>query len=411
MVIQTFMFCLQVDWTVELSLEFVSNLLSNGELKTKPIALTWGLEDSRDVIYAQMVARVLNFEWQHIPMSPENVLENIQTATNHLGLIHSPELLHNMNWLNKNINKSSIVLAGSFGDSIGRAEFGGLHLLQLKRPEPGDKFKLLKQDAETSVIPALANDIESLFERAPDSLPYMHFEHFMQGYRMRGGLCHALSIINRRASVYQMFTAPEVYKFIWSLHPSCRDDNIYVKLLENYNPELLRIPWARTNKALSGRTIGAVPGLRKNYHDYTKWSKHELRHELENLVDLDWYETIGIFNIKSIESLRGIVRNSDARVGRTNDIWLWLAGFRVLIDWMETLGKTIQVPAINLKDVFSDSINTDSKRKLTAVRTILGRNIWINEVARSIRNYSRSKGKSKLKKEFLALYPPLKITL
>ena len=67
-----------------------------------------------------------------------------------------------------------------------------------------------------------------IFGRSPNAEPYMHNEHFMQGFRMRGGLCHALSAINGNAKIYQMFTSPKVYSFIWSLHPSMRGDDIYI---------------------------------------------------------------------------------------------------------------------------------------------------------------------------------------
>ena len=146
---------------------------------------------------------------------------------------------------------------------------------------------------------------------------------------MRGGLCHALSAINGNAKIYQMFTSPKVYSFIWSLHPSMRGDDIYIHLFKNHLPQMANFPWARTNKALGGRTKGAIKGLKLNYHDYTKWSKNELRKDLEKLIDIDWFENIGIFNIESIISMRELVRNSEIRVGRLNDVWLWLAGFRI----------------------------------------------------------------------------------
>ena len=51
---------------------------------------------------------------------------------------------------------------------------------------------------------------------------YAHYEHFMQGYRMRGGLCNALSVINGNAKVYQIFTAPEIYEFYVVIASICK---------------------------------------------------------------------------------------------------------------------------------------------------------------------------------------------
>ena len=36
-------------------------LCDNGELKSVPKAVSWGLEDSRDVVYAKGIAEKLNF--------------------------------------------------------------------------------------------------------------------------------------------------------------------------------------------------------------------------------------------------------------------------------------------------------------------------------------------------------------
>ena len=380
-------------------------LFINGELKTKPIAITWGLEDSRDVVYAHLIAEKLKFDWIHIPISPEIVLNNIDYAVDYLGLLHSPEFLHNMFWIKNNLNNNSIVFAGSFGDSIGRAEFSGLHLLQLRRPIPSDKYNLLLPSVKRAVHNELRKDIHTLFERMPNALPYMHYEHFMQGYRMRGGLCHALSLINGKAHVYQMFTSPDVYKFMWSLHPAIRNDEIYLKLLTNHLGELSQLPWARTNKALVGNTVGAKSGLRKNYHEYTRWSKNELRPELEKLIDFGWYENLGLFNIIAFSSLRELVRNSVARVGRMNDIWLWLAGFRVFCDKVEKAGKKICISE-ELSHISSDD---NKKRKYYGIPRLqlIQRNILINEMVRNIRNHSRQREQKKLKIKFLKLYPPI----
>jgi hypothetical protein len=376
-------------------------LYDNGELKSKPIAVTWGMEDSRDVVYAQNIARYLNFEWQHVPMTAEVVLDNIQAAAKELGLIHSPEMLHNMLFF-KNLPKDSLVLAGSFGDSIGRAEFGGLHLLQLKSQRPNDNFSLLKNNVAAYATQGVQEDIQELKDRAPDSLGYMQNEHFMQGYRMRNGLCHALSIVNGNAKIYQMFTEPEVYKFIWSIHPSRRDDDIYAELLEKYFPILARMPWARTNKALNGKTLGAIKDLRPNYHEYTRWSKNELRQDLEKLIDLDWFQSVGIFNINNIESLRQTVRKSEERVGRVNDIWLWLAGFRVYVDHIEKKGKNLNIEKIEIEPVqnFKPKLISSLKDE------VLNKNEFLNKSAKNLRKSYRRYEVKKLKKEFIKLFPP-----
>ena len=313
-------------------------------------------------------------------------------------MIHSPEMLHNMTWF-KDLPKNSIVLAGSFGDSIGRAEFGGLHLLQLEKPKPKDKFNILKMNFVDEAEQKIKNDISNLFGRSPNAEPYMHNEHFMQGFRMRGGLCHALSAINGNAKIYQMFTSPKVYSFIWSLHPSMRGDDIYIHLFKNHLPQMANFPWARTNKALGGRTKGAIKGLKLNYHDYTKWSKNELRKDLEKLIDIDWFENIGIFNIESIISMRELVRNSEIRVGRLNDVWLWLAGFRIFVDNLEKMGKKLIIPQFFEKPKISSE-----KKKVNIISVLktrlLNKSLFFNVVAKNIRVFYRKYELKRIKKKY-----------
>ena len=381
-------------------------LFDEGEIKSKPIAVTWGLEDSRDVVYAKKIAKILDLEIKSIPINPDIVKNNITVAAKQLGLIHSPEMLHNMTWF-KNLPNDSIVLAGSFGDSIGRAEFGGLHLLQLHKPNPIDSFNILTNEYKDFAIKGVKEDISNLFDRSPKAKSYMHNEHFMQGYRMRGGLCHAMTVINANAHLYQMFTAPEVYSFIWSLHPSLRGDEIYIKLFKNHIPILANFPWARTNKALGNKTIGSEKDLRYHYHEYTKWSKNELRSYLEELVDLEWFKKIDIFNTDSIIALRDLARASNARVGRANDVWLWLAGFRVFINLLENCGKKVIIPKLTKGkevNVISSKLSVEKIVK----KYFINKSLLFNNLAKKLRKIYRKNELRKLKKLFKMKYPPKK---
>ncbi|WP_418637887.1 asparagine synthase-related protein [Winogradskyella sp.] len=387
----------------------LKHLYDNGELKSPPKAVSWGLEDSRDIVYAKILAEKLNFEWIHIPLTPEMVLQNIQVTAKDLGLLHSPEMLHSMLWF-KNLPKNSLVIAGSFGDSIGRAEFSNLHLLQLKHPKPIDKFNILKTEAQLLGQQKVSEDINTLFKRSQNAKPYAHYEHFMQGYRMRGGLCNALSVINGNAKVYQIFTDPKVYGFIWSLHPSVRGNDIYIKLFERHLPEMSQFPWARTNKALGKKTVGAIKGLNLHYHDYTKWSKNELRNDLENLVDFEWFDNLNLFNMESLDSLRKIIRSSEVRVGRANDIWFWLAGFRVFINHLEHQNKTLA--KVNFTND-SDKNHLNSSKETSFVEKlntkILNKNATLNTLSKQARAYYRSYETQKLKNDFLKNYPSIKL--
>ncbi len=378
-----------------------SYLYKNGELKNKPKCLTWGIEDSRDVFYAKKIAKALNFDWSNIPLGPEDVIENINKCGEYLGMLHSPEMLHSMLWF-KNLPSDAMVIAGSFGDSIGRAEFSNFHLLQLDYKKPNNSYNILTPLAYKDAAGSLNLDLDHIHSRGNTSFKYAQCEYWMQGYRMRNGLCHALSVINKYANIYQMFTDPEVYSFIWSLHPSRRDDDIYTNILKEFFPELAVIPWARNNKAIDGAY--KEKKLKPHYHDYTKWSSGVLYDHIKSLVDPDWFAQKGIFNPSSILKMNDLVFKSKERVGRLNDIWLWLAGFRYYIDKLEAQGKVI-----NFEPIENDEIEVSYEKthsiKYKAI-LLASKSEVLNKSLRSIRKEYRSLNLKKEKKKMLAQYPP-----
>lgn len=383
----------------------LSDLYRAGDISAKPIAITWGFPDSRDVVYAGEMAKILGFEWKNIEFGPETVLENIDATARYLGLLHSPEMLHNMQWFD-NIPNSALVLAGSFGDSIGRAEFAGLHLLMLPQKKPSDIYGILKKRFFVAACRDLNNDLDAIHSRGgSETKDYARNEYWMQGYRMRGGLCHALTLINRYANIYQMFTAPEVYGFMWSLHPARRDDAIYGALLENHLPQLARVPWPRTNKAMQGETHGARDDLRSQYHEYTKWSSGPLYNELSSRVDPEWFAELGIFDPRSIERINKLVKSSTERVGRLNDVWLWLAGFRSFFGMLESAGKQVNIPEEE------ENVEVRDRRSLIRQMGVLAasKSPKLNALLKNLRARQRSIELDRLKRESVRLNPPVEI--
>lgn len=387
----------------------LADLYRAGEIQAKPIAVTWGLADSRDVVYAERMAKILGFDWKNIEFGPETVLSNIQATARQLGLLHSPELLHNMLWF-KNIPSTALVLAGSFGDSIGRAEFGGMHLLQLPVQMPKNRYALLKPNVYREVCKELNADLDAIHSRAKGQVPvYAKNEHWMQGYRMRGGLCHALCIINQYANIYQMYTAPEVFEFMWALHPARRDDEIYATLLQNKFPALARVPWPRTNRAIRGATEGARDDLRPEYHEYIKWSSGPLYAELSACIDPDWFESFGIFNPESIREAKRLVKASQERVGHLNRSWLWLAGFRAFVEYLEENGK-----AVRIRQTWPSHMDAGPRKGPLLQRCAIylaGTTPLANSMLRSARKYKRAKQLKRLKKEVICKYPPIPVLI
>ena len=317
----------------------VAKARKEGRIEGSPVAVTWGAEDSRDVAYARRVAQILGFEWVHVPLEPDQILGNIRLAAEHLGCLISPVHLHCMGWFEK-VAADSVVLAGSYGDSVGRAEFSGSHLLELKYLRPRDHFELIRTEFLTSASEQISQDLAALHCRSPEAPQYMICEYEMQGHYMRNMHMHTTSLINRYSKVYQMFTDPDVYQYMWSLHPSLRFDRIYAATLEALEPRLARLPWARTNRALKGRTEYVSRGLKKDFHRYEEWISGPLFLELEQMVDLDWYADCGFWNLDGIRKVIDRVRQRSISIGfNTYERLVWLAA---LPQMAQVLGREIR---------------------------------------------------------------------
>lgn len=317
-----------------------------GAIKVKPVALSWGLENSRDVQYARKVAGFLGFEFQHIQMSPEDVYRNVVEGSKEIACLVPPNHLHCMSWL-KNLSEDSIVIAGSYGDSIGRAEFSSQHLLELDYQKPKNIFGILKKDLLGVAVSGLEQDFRDLKDRAGNVEKYIYCEHQAQGIYMRNMIAHAMDVINGYSNLYQMFTAPSVYQYVWSLHPVYRDNQMYANLLELLHPSLARMPWARTNKALKGKTLWADKSLTKEFHTYQDWIKGPLYGDIKKLVDPDWFEATGIFDAENVRELSHAIKVGDPSYEkyrmRAYEIWLWLASFRIFAQELESRSKVVSL--------------------------------------------------------------------
>jgi len=381
----------------------LARLYNGGELATKPICVTWGLENSRDVVYGRLVARILGFEWQHVDMSHEDIIYNIEEMSTAIGALVSPIHLHAIHWF-KNVSKESLVLSGSYGDSVGRAEFSGRHLLELDYLRPVNPFGLIRNDVLELAYNGLKNDLKELRERTPGQPKYVYCEHEMQGHYMRNMISQAMSLTGQYCSIYQMFTHPNVYSYMWSLHPALRNDRIYGELLEKLNPQLARIPWARTNRALRGETVGAKSHLRKDFHQYKLWVSRLLLNELRRYFEPEWFAETGIFNPDKIKRLskQAYVR------GEILIILMWLAAFRRMAEYLESLGKSVKL----------DDVTIGNTRKLSCrasgmdwefIKQLLRNSVFLYNLVNHWRKLFRSIRRFVVKRRAIREYPPVKV--
>lgn len=343
----------------------------DGAINAKLTAVTWGLQDSRDVFYGKAAAELLGMTWKHLDLSPADVLQNIELSSTKLGCLVSGLHLHRMSWF-RNVDKNALVLAGSYGDSIGRAEYSGKHLLNLNLLKPVNRYGLIKNDALAYAMLGVQSDLMALRERGQGKSQYVLCDYEMQGHYMRGMINQAMSVINNYCSVYQVFTSQKVFSYIWSIHPSLRTDNVYAQMLETLNPQLARLPWARTNKALSGPTVGAKSDLCGRYHRYEDWVGGELYERLMSYIDFQKLRDVGVFSIPNLQALCNDIRKRTSDSAKYNH-FVWLVGLCQFYDHVVNHGKILfsRFPA-NLEDTY-EPVSEPGKPRIVDKVKELGR--------------------------------------
>lgn len=276
------------------------NLQEEGLVASTVEAVTWGIPESRDVAYSQHIARILGWKWNHVPLTSETYWSNFELAARQLGGEVDPKHLHRMDWF-ATVPPNSVVLAASYGDSVGRAEFSSVHLTQLAPLEPNDRNRILRRDAYVRSVEHLRADIRSLRERHGERSELGWREVERQAHYMRRHLCNTMCVINRWAKIEQSFVNPEVYRLMWAQTPETRTDEMYTHLLRLVNPELLEMPWARTGARYGSK--GALDALSKSFHQYGLWLRRDHADRIEALLFGGRLDSLEIFDMNQVKWL------------------------------------------------------------------------------------------------------------
>jgi len=204
-----------------------------------------------------------------------------------------------MSWF-KQVEPNDIVLASSYGDGIGRAEYSTKHILLLQHLSVDNPSQIFNATKFALAKFKIQSDLDCLKDRKKGQRKYVYCEYEQQGYYWQNQLGFAMSLISQFTNLYQMFTHPEVYSFMWSIHPSYRDNKTYFYLLQMLNPDLAEIPWAKYNKPLYIKSNKYKTGGTKEFHKYQFWVKETLFEKLVNRIDLSLIESMNLFNITSV---------------------------------------------------------------------------------------------------------------
>lgn len=289
------------------------------------VGLTWGRETSRDVIYARRIVERFGWEWRHFPITADTLEENIRHAAR-LGAEVSPLHLHAMPQVAR-LEGVDVILAGSYGDSVGRAEFSGRHVTELKSilPGHGDRFGVVRSNALRIAGDAMKNDASVLPHVTDDASPLRRHEIEQQKHYMRRMLQSCMQSIAFEKPLYQMFTTPDVFGRMWRLDPSVRNNDWYRWLLPALPGDLLSIPWARTGKRYD-EPSGSPDSHERQYHSYGTWLRGELRDTVCQRVKSDRIKALGLFNERGLDlALRAWCRAGTSSTNSLDELFSWMA--------------------------------------------------------------------------------------
>jgi len=330
----------------------IKKLQDEGKFTGDVVAITWGIENTRDVIYAERIATQFGWDFKHMPITSETLYENINIAGLR-GAEYSPVHLHAMSDVTK-LEGIDGILAGSYGDSIGRGEYSGRKINQL--PPLLDKhlnhFSFLLKSVEDKSLEILKQDMQNARDRFPNRSETSYREMEMQMHYMRRQLNSCMSIIDEKIPLYQMFTSPKVFGFMWSLAPECRTDNIYEVMLGLLPGKLLNIPWARDGKIYNDSQATSEDNYSKTYHRYGDWLRNENREFVIEKITNGNLQKLGIFNNKSLEFWSKHWRKDNRpKADRLDEKMAWLASLSIFVETYDVQGVENQAKHTFIDDL------------------------------------------------------------
>lgn len=295
------------------------------------VALTWGSETSRDVVYARRVADIFGWNSLHFPITAETLASNISHMAK-MGAEVSPLHLHAMPQIAA-LRGLDAVMAGSYGDSVGRGEFSGRKLVNLKDvlPKRLDRFGVLRHEAKKAAVSALQLDVfdSPHLDMHTPSLRRHEIEQEM--HYMRRMLQSCMCCIAQNKRIYQLFTSPKVFGTMWGLDPNIRGDQWYARLIPLLPGELMEIPWARTGLRY-GELHGQPDKFDSSHHTYGQWLRRDLRAEVFQRANSDLIRNLGVFNDRGLDlALRAWGRAETNSTNGLDELVSWLASLHEFI--------------------------------------------------------------------------------
>lgn len=309
-------------------------LQGRGDFKGHVLAATWGLPNSRDVRYAEEISRRYAWDFWHIPVSAELLWENL-LATPSIGAEVSGFHLHGMPLISKR-KDVDVIIAGSYGDGLGRGEYSGKKFFELSPiwPENWNRNALFSKSFESSSREALLDVVRGGIPVGA-LLGEQVFEYQQQHHYMRRMMTGAMSILESCAPVRQIFSSPEIYSLVWGLPQNTRMQFIYEYLLPRLPSGIGSIPWARTGRPFGslGQDSLEMDSFTSKHHLYGSWFRNDLRAEVEKLVNNGSWQKISEINHDQVMRYLKIWRSArTSSISWLDELFALLVGVSKTID-------------------------------------------------------------------------------
>lgn len=333
------------------------------------VGITWGNSGSRDVIYAQNICKILKWDWVHLPITIETFYNNIFVSADYgaeISALHYhgiPDILK--------IKNVDCIIGASYGDSVGRAEFSGKHITKLPYYIDFSKlnpYGLLKNNLIFENLSNVLSDAFDYKKRNNSGDLYSQREIELELHYMRRKLTNTFQIIKKEKSFYQMFTAPEVYGYMWSLDKYLRNDNIYKIVLAKLSQDLYNIPWARTGASIGKKT--AQDNYTRHHTEYRTWIRHELKDMILQNATSKNILGAGFLNFESFErNIENWERSNTLSTNYFDEILVWLASLSIFIDKYKIIPKYQY--KTNISDRISALLGTVHGKMYISARNLL----------------------------------------
>ena len=299
------------------------------DFSTEIHAVTWGIENSRDVVYARNIASHFGWEWHHLHYDEETLWDNIKIAAEWGGAEVAGVHLHSISQLHKLVNSEDLVIASSWGDSIGRAEFSGQHLLNMTMAPLANKHWLIHRSISAECLQLAAGDRKLAWCIEPDCSKHVVVELDSQENYMRRMISHAMNYVLLFCGLQQSFTSDKTVSTMWSYSPICRQAEVYHRLFEKLDHFLFNLPWARTGVAPSGN-MEKDSSLKTTYHEWGGWLRQRRQRELKELICHGKLSELNVFNMSQVRQIYNLWRKEPAESIALNETILKLASIELL---------------------------------------------------------------------------------